>query len=193
MDDANLVEKLDLKHSCFGKALLLEWRNGKRCCHACFTEYGKIEIFFKKWTLICPFIIQIASSAIGFRLALKGGTLDTYIDKSDLPIIAGSGITRNKSNNLIRFVIPYAKTVTYQPSYFTRSCKSWNVLSSDLRNRDIGLFSFKSGLKSYYNHALSSTFDVDDPRTWKSVCIKCKRARSLNEAIMQLLLAVLLH
>jgi hypothetical protein len=76
MDDANLVEKLDLKHSCFGKALLLEWRNGKRCCHACFTEYGKIEIFFKKWTLICPFIIQIASSAIGFRLALKGGTLE---------------------------------------------------------------------------------------------------------------------
>ena len=42
MDDANLVEKLDLKHSCFGKALLLEWRNGKTCCHACFTEYGKI-------------------------------------------------------------------------------------------------------------------------------------------------------
>ena len=107
----------------------------------------------------------------------------TYIDKSDLPIIAGSGITRNKSNNLIRFVIPYAKTVTYQSSYFIRSCKSWNVLSSDLRNRDIGLFSFKSGLKSYYKHALSSTFDVDDPRTWKSVCIKCKRARSLNEAI----------
>ena len=47
MDDANLVEKLDLKHSCFGKALLLEWRNGKTCCHACFTEYGKIEIFLK--------------------------------------------------------------------------------------------------------------------------------------------------
>ena len=107
----------------------------------------------------------------------------TYIDKSDLPIIAGSGITRNKSNNLIRFVIPYAKTVTYQSSYFIRSCKTWNVLSSDLRNRDIGLFSFKSGLKSYYKHAPSSTFDVDDPRTWKSVCIKCKRARSLNEAI----------
>jgi hypothetical protein len=47
MDDANLVEKLDLKHSCFGKALLLEWRNGKTCCHARFTEYGKVEIFLK--------------------------------------------------------------------------------------------------------------------------------------------------
>jgi hypothetical protein len=29
MDDENVVEKLDLKHSCFEKALLLEWRNGK--------------------------------------------------------------------------------------------------------------------------------------------------------------------
>jgi hypothetical protein len=47
MDDANLVEKLDLKHSCFGKALLLEWGNGRTCCHACFTEYGQIEIFLK--------------------------------------------------------------------------------------------------------------------------------------------------
>ena len=107
----------------------------------------------------------------------------TYIDKSHLPIIAKSGFTRNNTNNLIKFVIPYAKTVTYQSSYFIRSCKTWNVLSSDLRNRDIGLYSFKSRLKSYYKHALSNTFDVDNPRTWKSVCIKCKRARSLNEVI----------
>jgi hypothetical protein len=65
MDDANLVEKLDLKHSCFGKALLLEWRNGKTCCHACFTEYGKIEIFLKNGLYV--HLIQIASSAIGFQ------------------------------------------------------------------------------------------------------------------------------
>ena len=98
----------------------------------------------------------------------------TYIDQSTLPIIARSGITRSETNNLIRFVIPYAKTVTYQSSYFIRACKTWNVLSSDLRNQNIGLFSFKAGLKSYYKHALSSTFDLDDPRTWKSVCVKCK-------------------
>jgi hypothetical protein len=48
MDDANLVEKLDLKHSCFGKALLFEWRNGKTCCHARFTEYGKSKYFYSK-------------------------------------------------------------------------------------------------------------------------------------------------
>ena len=39
----------------------------------------------------------------------------------------------------------------------------WNVLSGDLRNRDI-------------------FFDRDDPRTWESVSIKRKRAGSLNEA-----------
>ncbi len=107
----------------------------------------------------------------------------TYIDQSTLPIIARSGITRSETNNLIRFVIPYAKTVTYQSSYFIRACKTWNVLSSDLRGQNIGLSSFKTGLKSYYKHALSSTFDLDDPRTWKSVCVKCKRGRSLSQAI----------
>ena len=68
MDDENLVEKLDLKHSCFGKALLLEWRNGKTCCHACFTEYGKIEIFLKMDFMS----LQIASSAIGFQRRNNG-------------------------------------------------------------------------------------------------------------------------
>ena len=107
----------------------------------------------------------------------------TYIDKSVLPIMAGSGITRSETDNLIKFVTPFAKTVTYQLSYFIRSCKTWNILSRELRKRDISIFSFKIRLKSYYKPALLSTFDLDDPRTWKSVCIKCKRARSLNEAI----------
>jgi hypothetical protein len=37
----------------------------------------------------------------------------TYIDESALPIIAESGKTRRETNeNVIRFVIPFAKTVT---------------------------------------------------------------------------------
>ena len=36
----------------------------------------------------------------------------TYIDKSALPIISTSGITRSETSNLIRFAIPFAKTVT---------------------------------------------------------------------------------
>jgi hypothetical protein len=42
----------------------------------------------------------------------------TYIDDSTLPSIGESGITGSDTNNLIRFVIPYARTVTYQSSYF---------------------------------------------------------------------------
>jgi hypothetical protein len=110
--------------------------------------------------------------------------LHTYIDERALPIMAWSGITRSESNaNLIRFVIPYAKTVTFQTSFFIRTCKTWNLLHSNLRARDIGLLSFKSGLKLYYKHALSTTFKCDNSRTWNSVCVKCKRARSLNNVI----------
>ena len=39
--DANLVEKLDLRHSCFEKALLLEWRNGKRVVMLVLQNMGK--------------------------------------------------------------------------------------------------------------------------------------------------------
>ena len=99
-----------------------------------------------------------------------------YPNTSALPILAESGKTRRETNeNVIRFVIPFAKTVTYQSSYLIIACKTWNVLISDLRNRDIGLQAFKSGLKTYYKYALSNIYKYDDPRTWKSVCVKYKR------------------
>ena len=44
--DANLVEKLDLKHlKLFWKSVIVRMEEWETCCHACFTEYGKIEIF----------------------------------------------------------------------------------------------------------------------------------------------------
>ena len=36
-----------------------------------------------------------------------------------------------------------------------------------------------SHLKAYYMRALSNVFNSEDTRTWKSVFVKCKRARSL--------------
>jgi hypothetical protein len=59
----------------------------------------------------------------------------TYIDENAPPIIAESGKTRRETNeNVIRFVMPFAKTVTYQSSYLIRACKTWNVLNSELSN-----------------------------------------------------------
>jgi hypothetical protein len=100
----------------------------------------------------------------------------TYIDDSARPTMAGSGITRSETNeNVYKFSIPFASTVTFQTSYFIRACKTWNILGSD-----IGLNTFKSKLKTYYEHALSKIYNCDDPRTWKSICAKCRRARSLD-------------
>ena len=105
----------------------------------------------------------------------------TYIDDSARPTMAGSGITRSETNeNVYKFSIPFASMVTFQTSYFIRACKTWNILGCDLRHTDIGLNTFKSKLKTYYEHALSKIYNCDDPRTWKSICAKCRRARSLD-------------
>ena len=105
----------------------------------------------------------------------------TYIDDIARPTMTGSGITRSQTNkDIIKFSVPFANTVTFQTSYFIRSCKTWNILGCDLRHKDIGLYTFKSKLKTYYEHALSNVYDCDDPRTCKSIYVKCRRAKSLD-------------
>ena len=55
-----------------------------------------------------------------------------------------SGLTRSESkDNLVRFKIPFARTVTFQSSYFIRVCKTWNALNDNLRDQNIGLLAFK--------------------------------------------------
>jgi hypothetical protein len=69
----------------------------------------------------------------------------------------------------------------YQNSYFIRVTKLWNILPNVLTLENQTLSYFKKSLYSYYNKALKDIYDIDDNRTWKSVCIKCKNARLLNE------------
>ena len=66
----------------------------------------------------------------------------TCVDDSARPIISRSRLTRSE--------IPFARTVTFQSSYFIRACKAWNILSDNLRHRDIGLHAFKSGYCTQY-------------------------------------------
>ena len=55
--------------------------------------------------------------------------------------MAGSGITRSQTNeDVIKFSMPFANTVTYQTSYFIRACITF--ISSDLHHKDIGLYTF---------------------------------------------------
>ena len=39
---------------------------------------------------------------------------------------------------------------------------------------------FKASLREYYFIALRKCYDVDDPKTWKTVCLKSESARNLN-------------
>ena len=38
---------------------------------------------------------------------------------------------------------------------------------------------FKSGLYKCYQLAVKNVFDVDDPKTWKSVCLSCNKSREI--------------
>ena len=86
--------------------------------------------------------------------------------------------TRSSSSNAITYIPKRCRTVTYQRSFFIRACRTWNVLPAELRISHISLASFKRSLLQYYNKALD-LYDVDDIRTWRTICPRCNIARSL--------------
>ena len=87
---------------------------------------------------------------------------------------------------LVVAVISYrprrCKTATYQRSFFIRATRTWNSLPEHLRLDHLSLTLFKKSLLEYYHNALVSCYDVDDARTWKTVCLKCNTSRNLIDA-----------
>ncbi len=88
--------------------------------------------------------------------------------------------TRSSDLNSYRYIIPKFNTSTYQKSYKIRATRIWNNLPSYITSMNLPFRQFKTLLFNYYTLALEKTYDVEDPRTWKSVCIKCNSARSLT-------------
>ncbi|CAH3027054.1 unnamed protein product, partial [Porites evermanni] len=92
------------------------------------------------------------------------------IDSEALPATRQSTrSTRSSSTNAITYIPKRSRTVTYQRSFFIRACRTWNVLPVELRASHISLASFKRSLFQYYNNALD-LYDVDDIRTWRTIC-----------------------
>ena len=57
----------------------------------------------------------------------------------------------------------------------------WNHLADELAlSPDTSFSSFKTSLHKYYLSALNMCYDVDDPRTYKTICVKCNSVRSLT-------------
>ena len=92
--------------------------------------------------------------------------------------------TRSANPRCLQFQTSLCKTSTYQKSYLSRTTRVWNTLPRDLTSDGmLTLKKFRKTLFNYYKTALENCYDIDDPRTWKSVCIKCNQARALTKPI----------
>ena len=78
-------------------------------------------------------------------------------------------------------IIPFAKTVTFQPSYFIRSIYQGleHPRDTDLRNKHVSLNTFKIRLKKHYyiQCLICRRFTTQRIRE----CVKCKRPRPLAD------------
>ena len=68
--------------------------------------------------------------------------------------------------------------------HLSRSTRSWNSLPKELTDNKVSLNGFKNGLIEYYKLALRNVYDVNDPRTWKSICLSCNMSSNLSCQIM---------
>ena len=111
-----------------------------------------------------------------------------FIDSEALPVTRQlTRSTKSLSNNAVTCIPKQSRTVTYQRSFFTRACRTWNVMPAELRTSHISLASFKRSLLQYYNKALD-LYDADDIRTWRTICPRSEVQYSEDSPALALLL-----
>ena len=85
--------------------------------------------------------------------------------------------TRSQSSSVFKFVEPKCQTATYQ-----KCCISSDAYGYGKLLRMNVLDDFKHAMVEYYKTALSN-YDCENPRTFKSVCLKCNTCRSLSQPV----------
>ena len=102
-----------------------------------------------------------------------------------LPSITNNNRRETKSSDTdhLTFSTNRCKTTTYQGSYLNRTTRLWNILPNELTGINISQTQFKFGLYKYYQLAVKNVFDIDDQRTWRSVCLSCNKCRNLSGEI----------
>ena len=98
------------------------------------------------------------------------------VNSSVLPEVRKYGRrTRSSTNNNNKYIIKKRKTSTYQKSFLIRTSRIWNCLVDELDLLDT--------VVNYYKSALATSYDCEDPRSFKSICLKCNSARPLSRPI----------
>ena len=103
------------------------------------------------------------------------------VNPSLLPTVRRVRQTRSYSVNATKYNEHKCKTTTYQ-KFFVRTTRIWNCLSSELNLNCSSVNSLKSALQEYYFAALY-LYDADDPRLYKTICLKCNSCRSLARPV----------
>ncbi|CAB4035087.1 Hypothetical predicted protein [Paramuricea clavata] len=107
--------------------------------------------------------------------AISSSTIATFADDTKL------NLRDLQDCRVMRLVLPSKSNDTENQSTADLTTRTWNTLQKEItqNHNKSSLATFKNILKEYYYSTLSLTFDPDDPRTWKTTCVKCNCARSL--------------
>ena len=94
------------------------------------------------------------------------------------PVLNEDRGTRSTNPDCLKFITPKCRTATFQKSFMSRCARVWNILPKELTAKNIGIACFKSRLYKYYESALK-IYDVENPRTSKSICLSCNMSCNL--------------
>ena len=122
---------------------------------------------------------ELLDMALFYKLTHGLMTIDPYL----LPLPNNTNnkrATRSSDPDHLSFTTTRCKTSTYQKSYLNRCARIWNALPKELTGKNTSLAGFKYRIYQYYKLALETAYDVDGPRTWKSICLSCNMSRYLS-------------
>ena len=122
---------------------------------------------------------ELLDMVLFYKLTHGLMTIDPYL----LPLPTNTNnkrATRSSDPDHLSFTTTRCKTSTYQKSYLNRCARIWNALPKELTGKNTSLAVFKSRIYQHYKLTLETVYDVDDPRTWKSICLSCNMSRNLS-------------
>ena len=81
------------------------------------------------------------------------------------------------------FFLKNAKLLLIEKPFFIRTCRILNILASIINIETQTLNSFKTVIFNCYLTSLLIPYDLNNPKTFKSICLKCNTVRPLNSKI----------
>ena len=87
--------------------------------------------------------------------------------------------------NGILLNVSRCRTVSYKNNFHVREPSVWNILPSNIRDTSRSLAYFKNSLFNYYLNLLEQIYNPHNPRTFRSVCVKCHSTWSLDSLLVR--------